>query len=42
MEGDVHALKDVSSGILHIFLNKDLARMNEELVKIEEAYLIEG
>jgi hypothetical protein len=42
MKEDVQASKDVSSRILYIFLNEDLARMNEELVKTEEAYLIEG
>jgi len=42
MGKDVQASKDVSSLILHIFLNEDLSRMNEELVKTEEADLIEG
>ncbi len=42
MGKDVQASKDVNSLILHIFLNEDLSRMNEELVKTEEADLIEG
>jgi hypothetical protein len=42
MGKDVQASKDVSSLILDIFLNEDLSRMNEELVKTEEADLIEG
>jgi hypothetical protein len=42
MGGDVHVSKDVNSATLHIFLNEELARMNEELVKTGEAYLIEG
>jgi len=42
MKEDVQALKDVSSLILYIFLNEDHARKKEELVKSEEADLIEG
>ena len=42
MKEDVQASKDVSTRILNIFLNEDHARMKEELLKTEEANLIEG
>ena len=42
MKEDDQASKDVSSRILYIFLSEGHARMKEELVKAEEADLIEG
>ena len=42
MKEDDQASKDVSSRILYIFLNEDHARKKGEVVKAEEADLIEG
>jgi len=42
MKEDDLGSKDVSSRILYIFLSEGHARMKEELVKAEEADLIEG
>lgn len=42
MNVGAQVLKGVKFRMMHIFLNEDLARMNEDLAKTGEADLIEG